>query len=340
MNLVLASIVLGLGWSGNVLDAQSPAPARDHAVNLVIADQKTPAPRTTDTVATARKQRQRTVDQLVRFRAEEDENFAQRAAKLYAAIGLTAAPTALMKPSTGAAFLDALVFASRQGPIGSLVIYGHSSPAALYMMEDRGFYRSVKEVAEQTPILPAGTADATEKEKILRSYGARDLSDLEALVQQGEIRFAPDAMVIFTGCAAGGEHQIDPKGIAGSLATIGHATVIASQGVTDQSMAGRNGYMTRNEYSRGSWVLFSEKADPLRLGTRVLDPLKTLASKHLWTPGETWLRADSLLRPLPLYLCADESVDGRPSVCAPEPMETTDAPPLHTALLDLHAPHS
>lgn len=333
MNLVLASIFLGLGWGGNVLDAPSAAAPRDSAVNLVIADQKTPAPRTTDTVATARKQRQHTVDQLVRFRTEEDENFAQRAAKLYAAIELTAAPTALIKPATGAAFLDALVFASRQGPIGSLVIYGHSSPAALYMMEDRGFYRSVKEVASQTPLVPSGGVDVAEKEKILRSYGARDLSDLEALVQQGEIRFAPDAIVIFTGCAAGGEHQIDPKGIAGSIAKIGHATVIASQGVTDQSMAGRNGYMSRNEYSRGSWVLFTEKTAPLALGTRVLDPLKILASKHFWTPGEAWLRSEFSLRPLPLYLCADDNDDG-PSVCAPRPAETTDAPLLHTALIE------
>ncbi len=212
MNLVIASIVVGLGWGGNALDPPNADAIRGNAVNLVIADQKTPAPRTTDTVATARKQRLRTVDQLVRFRMQEDENFAQRAAKLYAGIDLTAAPTALIRPTTGAAFLDALVFASRQGPIGSLVIYGHSSPAALYMMEDRGFYRSVKEVAEQTPLIPPGSADAAEKEKILRSFGARDLSDLEALVQQGEIRFAPDAMVIFTGCAAGGERDDRSQG--------------------------------------------------------------------------------------------------------------------------------
>ncbi len=178
-----------------------------------------------------------------------------------------------------------------------------------------------------------GSTDGAEKEKILRSYGARDLSDLEALVQRGEIRFAPDAIVIFTGCAAGGERDIDPTGIAASIATIGHATVIASQGVTDQSMAGRNGYMSRNEYSRGTWVLFSEKAEPLRLGTRVLDPLKILASKHFWTPGEAWLRSESRLRPLPLYLCAEDDEDG-PSVCAPRPAESTDASPLHTALIE------
>jgi hypothetical protein len=91
--------------------------------------------------------------------------------------------------------------------------------------------------------------------------------------------------------------------------------------------------MSRNEYSRGSWVLFSEKTGPQRLGTRVLDPLKILASKHLWTPGEAWLRSESRLRPLPLYLCADDTEDG-PSVCAPRPAETTDAPPLHTALIE------
>jgi hypothetical protein len=312
MTLILASIFLASTLGGGD-PAGPPAGANaSKSVNLVIADQKTPTPRTTDTLLTARKQHLHTIEQLVRLRIQEDKNFAERAEKLYAALDHSDNDSALLRAKTGAEFLDALVAASRQAPISSLVIYGHSSPASLYMMEDRGFYRSVAEVAEKTPLAPSSDTDTGEKEQMLRTLGARDLHDLDALVRSGDIRFAPGAVVIFTGCAAAGEHTIDRQGIAASIAEIAHATVIASQGVTDQSIAGRHGYLTRNEYSRGSWVIFTEGAEPRRLAPRALDPLKAITT-HVWAVAPTPTR-EVRFDPhfFPAYLCAAaEEGDGK-----------------------------
>ena len=55
--------------------------------------------------------------------------------------------------TTGAEFLDALVAASRSGPIANLVVYGHAAPNALFMREDRGFYGTVMEVAKVSRIV-------------------------------------------------------------------------------------------------------------------------------------------------------------------------------------------
>ena len=314
MSLILASIFLASALSGG--DLASPHAGASKAINLVIADQKTPASRTTDTLLTARKQRLHTIERLVRLRIQEDKNFTERAEKLYAALDHSENDSALLRTKTGAEFLDALVAASRQAPIGSLVIYGHSSPASLYMMEDRGFYRSVSEVAEKTPLAPSSDTDTREKEKMLRTLGARDLHDLDTLIRRGDIRFAPGAVVIFTGCAAAGERTIDRQSIAASIAGIAHATVIASQGVTDQSIAGRNGYMTRNEYSRGSWVIFADGAEPRRLAPRALDPLKALIANHVWAVAPTPTQ-EVQFEPhsFPAYLCAAaEAGDGKDSI--------------------------
>jgi hypothetical protein len=258
-------------------NVDSTSLGRRAPVNVLVADQKTAAPRLSDTPQTARKQRMGSVARLVKFRVLEDENFAQRAEilahRMAQRIDEFKDPAETVRPATGAAFLDALVFASQQGPIRNLVIYGHAGSASLYMMEDRGFYRSVSEVAQSTQLVGEGGAD---KEENLRRSGARDLHDLEMLVRSGDIRFAPDAVIIFTGCAAAGEKDIDPSGIAARFAEIANATVIASLGVTDQSIAGRR--LSADEYSRGTWVRFGKDSKPQKLGTRVLDPLSALRS--------------------------------------------------------------
>jgi hypothetical protein len=277
MSAIITSAVstwmcLGCNVDSTSLEKMVPA-------NVVVADQKTATPRISDTPETARKKRMGSVDRLVKFRVLEDANFARRAdilahrmAQRSDAIG---SPAEIVRPATGAAFLDSLVSASRQGPIGNLVIYGHAGSSSLYMMEDRGFYRSVSEVAEST-LVPNDVGAS--KEQTLRQLGARDLHDLEMLVRSGDIRFAPNAIVIFTGCAAAGEKDIDPTGIAARFAEITDATVIASLGVTDQSVVGRRGTLPFDEYSRGTWVRFAKGADPQKLGTRVLDPLRALRS--------------------------------------------------------------
>lgn len=275
MSAIIASVVST--WMCLGCDVDSTSSEKMVPVNVLVADQKTAAPRISDTPETARKKRMGSVDQLIKFRVLEDANFARRADilahRMAQRIDEFESPAETVHPATGAAFLDALVFASRQGPIRDLVIYGHAGSASLYMMEDRGFYRSVSEVAENT-LVPNDVG--VSKEQTLRELGARDLHDLEMLVRSGDIRFAPNAVVIFTGCAAAGEKDIDPSGIAARFAEITDATVIASLGVTDQSVVGRRGALPFDEYSRGTWVRFVKGADPQKLGTRVLDPLSAL----------------------------------------------------------------
>jgi len=265
------------------VDADSTSLGRMAPVSVVVADQKTAAARISDTLENARKHRLRSVGQLIQFRVLEDANFARRAEilahRMAQRIDEFENPAETVRPATGAAFLDALVSASRQGPIRNLVIYGHAGSASLYMEEDRGFYRSVSEVAESTQ-LPS--EEGVSKEEQLRKLGARDLHDLQMLVRSGDIRFAPNAVIVFTGCAAAGEKDIDPSGIAARFAEITNATVIASLGVTDQSIAGWR--LSSDEYSRGTWVRFVKDSKPEKLGSRVLDPLSALSSAGRLAP--------------------------------------------------------
>ena len=69
-----------------------------------------------------------------------------------AEIGRPASAPQLGAATTGEEFLDALIAASRNGPIANLVVYGHAAPAALFMREDRGFYASVMDVAKSSQI--------------------------------------------------------------------------------------------------------------------------------------------------------------------------------------------
>jgi hypothetical protein len=273
MSAIIASVIST--WLCVGCDMAADSSANMTPVNVLVADQKTAALRLSDTPETARKERKGSVVRLVKFRVLEDENFARRAGilahRMVQGLNQLEDPPDTVRPTTGAEFLDALVSASRQGPIRNLVIFGHAGPASLYMMEDRGFYGSVTEVAAGTRLVDGIVAD---KEKDLRRLGARDLRDLEALVASGDIDFAPNAVVIFTGCAAAGEKDIDPSGIAARFADITNATVIASLGVTDQSIAGRR--VAFDEYSRGTWVRFVKGAEPQKLGTRALDPLSAL----------------------------------------------------------------
>jgi hypothetical protein len=284
MSAIITSVVST--WMCLGCNVDSTSVEKMLPVNVLVADQKTSAPRISDTPETARQKRMGSVDRLVKFRVLEDENFARRAGilaqRMTQRIDEFESPPETVRPATGAAFLDALVLASRQGPIRNLVIYGHAGSASLYMMEDRGFYRSVSEVAKTT-LVPNDVG--VSKEQTLRDSGARDLHDLEMLVRSGDIKFAANAVVVFTGCAAAGEKSIDPAGIAARFAEITNATVIASLGVTDQSIAGRRGTLPFDEYSRGTWVRFVKGADPQKLGTRVLDPLSALRSDGEASPA-------------------------------------------------------
>jgi hypothetical protein len=246
------------------------------AVNVLIANQKTALPRTTDTVQTARKERIGSVARLVRLRDREDANFAYRTVNLARRMKETnrfANPPELAAVTTGEEFLQALVTAARRGPIGNLVVYGHAAPNALYMREDLGFYASVDDIAAGSP-LSAGVGG--EPSAVLRAFGARDLGDLERLMRRGDIAFARDAVIVFAGCAVAGHRTIDLSGIAARLAELTGATVIASVGVTDQSMTMHRGSPWNIEGSRGTWVRFVRGAPPQTLATKYIDALRQL----------------------------------------------------------------
>ncbi len=190
----------------------------------------------------------------MRLRRQDDANFSNRTRWLARRIEAirAAEPAELAVVSTGDAFLRALVDASRRGPIGNLVVYGHAAPHALFMREDRGFYASVEEVARETRIVEGTEEDRASQ---LRAMGARDLADLMELVATGDIRFAKNAVIFFAGCGVAGRRSIELGSIAARAAEIADATVFASIDVTDQSM-GRGPSFRDREYSRRSWVRF------------------------------------------------------------------------------------
>lgn len=253
---------------------ETPVIIADGRVNLLIAANRTGAQRYSDTYTSSGKKRRRPIAVSMRLRRADDANFRNRTRFLARRIEETSrsAPPQLAFTTTGEVFLDALIAASRGGPIANLVIYGHAAPAALFMREDRGFYASIMEVAKGSHVV---SGEDIEKDEQLRLVGARDLSDFEGLLKRGEIKFARNAVIVFAGCGVAGKRDIDPNGIAARMAEITGIKVIASIDVTDQSM-GRGPHFRNHEYSRRSWVRFIGGQPPERLNTRVIDALKQL----------------------------------------------------------------
>jgi len=247
------------------------APGAAGTVNVLLAGHRTAAARYTDTHS----KRRRPIVRLVRSRVQDDKNFTNRTRFLAHRIdelGRPVGPTELGVATTGEELLDALVQASRKGPIANLVIYGHAASNALFMREDRGFYSSVAEVARDSHVV-SGSED--ERDDELRAAGARDLSDFEGLYARGDIRFVRNPVIVFAGCGVAGKREVDLAGIAARLASLLNAKVIASIDVTDQSM-GRGRDFRNKEYSRRSWVRFQGASPPERLNTRVIDALQQL----------------------------------------------------------------
>jgi hypothetical protein len=243
-------------------------------INLLIAANKTGAQRYSDTYTSTGKKRRRSLASLVRSRLADDANFRNRTRFLARRIDESGRsnPPELAFVQTGEEFLNALVAASRRGPIGNLVIYGHAASTALFMREDRGFYASVIEVAKGSHVV---SGEGVDRDEQLRLVGSRDLADFEWLLGRGEIRFARNAVIVFAGCGVAGKRDIEPNSIAARMAEVVGAKVIASIDVTDQSMA-RGRDFRNHEYSRRSWVRFMGGQTPERLNTRVIDALKQL----------------------------------------------------------------
>jgi hypothetical protein len=250
-------------------------------VTLLVAIQKTATPRISDIERTPRRNRIGRASRLAWLRMRDDKNFVNKTRELarrLKSLNPRGPFAKLESVINGAEFIDALTKASRNARIKNLVVYGHAAPKALYMMEDRGFYKSVGEVARNTRV--TGGTDP-EKEKTLRMLGARDLNDLEARVRSREIQFENDAVIFFSGCEVAGVQDIDRSGIAAGMAKITGATVIASIGPTDQSIAERLGRARENEYSRGTWAKFAKNVEPRKLNIKMMDPLGYLN----WEPS-------------------------------------------------------
>jgi len=284
--LAVASVAPAFAQDNQVLDDAAYLAARppslsegatrigEGPVNVLVAAHRTTAQRYSDSYLTSGKPRRRPVAASVRLRRQDDANFSNRTKWLARRIEAVrpVEPPELATVSTGDELLRVLIEASRRGPIGNLVIYGHAAAHALFMREDRGFYASVEEVARETKIVE-GTDDARTSQ--LRAMGARDLTDLMELVAGGDIRFAKNAVIVFAGCGVAGRRDIDAGGIAARAAEIADATVIASIDVTDQSM-GRGHAFRDHQYSRRSWVRFSPDQAPERLNSKVIDALRKL----------------------------------------------------------------
>jgi hypothetical protein len=245
--------------------------------SLLVVGQKTTAPRTTDTLETAHEEKLETVAERVRLREMEDAFFVYKAKhvgwRMQSYFNKSEDRPTFAFPKTGVEFLEALVSASRRAPIANLVVFGHSGPIGFYMREDRGFYRSIGEIARASRMVDGAVA---EKEEKLRALGARDLGDLQELIKSNEIKFASDAVIVLTGCSAAGETDVTPDGIAGKIADITGAIVFGSVNVTDDSIAEGAGRLWSNEYSTGSWVRFERGSKPTDLNSHSLDVLERL----------------------------------------------------------------
>jgi hypothetical protein len=210
--------------------------------------------------------RQRSGKIGVRLVGARPTNFCERA-------GNTLFPLAFAGRFGREEFLEALASASRYGRIANLVIYGHASSTALYMLDDRGFYVSVAAVAKNSRLATGTDAERTSK---LKNLGAREVIDLATLVHDGAIRFVDNAVIFLAGCETAGSTNMAPRGIAAQIAANSGATTIGSIGPTDQSMTERRGGFSANEYSRGTWVRFVKGGGSERLRTRILNALQQL----------------------------------------------------------------
>jgi hypothetical protein len=298
------------------------------ALSLFVANQKTAVERVSDTAT--RRRRQRGAAALGTFRAHEDANFANRTRILAGRmrdLERFRGPPEMTNVTNGAEFLDALVQASRRKPIKNLVVYGHAASTALFMLEDRGFYLSVGDIAKVTQVVTGADDDKTE---LLRGLGARDFSDFERLVQNGSIRFANGAVIVFAGCGVAGRRDVERQGLAGRIAALVEATVIASIGVTDQSMA-RSQKARSREYSRGMWVKFIGNEDPEKLNTKVIDVLRYLVPDEPRDPARPEpVQVESMpTAPAERLHCTSYAATGEAAFCgqgiAPDAMPRLDS---------------
>lgn len=171
--------------------------------------------------------------------------------------------------STGRELLDALATASLRGPISNVVVYGHSGPDGLYMLDDAGFYADLNAI----PIgnAQSGATSRTSAER--RQTGARDVSDLVDMIRSGQVVLSIDVVFVLAGCSAAGEHNLDVESIASKLAHATNGRVVASVGQTmNWATFGGPDY---GEYSLNHWAEVRNGVQETPYG-RGLDPIRHL----------------------------------------------------------------
>ncbi len=229
--------------------------AAKKGVSVVVASQKTTEHRKFDDTHPD--------EPLHRWR--DDRNFVNRARALaadYRRVANKDVASVSGKAQTGQELLERLEQATaRHGAIKNLVIYTHSGLLGFYMKDDRGVYRWIAD-------------NPTAKE------GAIELSDLQNKINQGKIKFDPDAVVIIAGCGAAGSEAADTGSLAAHFASRIGVTTIAGLRKSDQSHVppGRQDL----EFSPRGWVRFE----------------KNTGNPHLLTADETGSGSQQLLRPL------------------------------------------
>ncbi|WP_117196371.1 hypothetical protein [Rhizobium terrae] len=243
-------------------------------VSVIIALQKTATQRASDASTSPGLVSSASATSGPAFRRAEDSYFRRRADRLADRLAdgkSAAAQSQVFAVKTGGEFLSALAVASQVGPIANIVIYGHSGPDGLYMMEDAGFYVDVNAERRMAGVPPKQKSFATARHG---ETGARDIVGLKEMINAGEVKFTPDAIIVLAGCNAAGEINFNGTSIAAKLSEATQRRVVASIGKTlSWSSFGGSDY---GEYSLRNWVELDRDGAASFREEKGLDPLQIL----------------------------------------------------------------
>jgi hypothetical protein len=160
-------------------------------VTLIVAAQKTSAPRSGDAHTAANQGI--SVKTLVARRVGDDKNFANRAEQLKKRLEKAGFQDVVAaKPETGWKLVDKMETASSIAPIKNLVIYSHATPQNIVMRENAGLFRG--EAYKKSDVIDQGG----------EQQGIAYLDDIKKKMDAGQIRFSSDATIVLAGCNCGG----------------------------------------------------------------------------------------------------------------------------------------
>lgn len=218
-------------------------------VFVVIAGQKTAAPRTSDPPAGSRG-----AVQAEAHRAREDKNFVNKANELARKLAEGGATVVVGPASEGLDRLRLMRVGSEIRPLQGVVEFGHSWNEGQAAKENAGLY--LRE--ESLPKLEA------------KPGAAYVDSDLKTLVDEGTIKFAPGAVVVNLGCRTAGDATPESFRLAGEEAKVTGAQTVGAVGPSDQSKAPPSGGLS---YAGRGWALFTPSTRGGDVDVRRLGPL-------------------------------------------------------------------